>query len=178
VTDHFQRLGLKAHVDLDVAALEARHRELALVHHPDRQTPGDAKARLRAAEETASLNEALKTLKDPVRRGVYLLKLHGVDLEKDEAGGSGKLPQGFLAEILDLREALEDARAAKDLEKVQTLARQIHERQAGTLESARAALRRLPAADAIAAATPLLAQLKYFTRFLEEVDAIEEEALG
>ncbi len=68
---HFELFGLAPSVDVDVAALEAKHRALALEHHPDRQA--DPKLRRAAADTTASLNEALKVLRDPVKRAFYLL---------------------------------------------------------------------------------------------------------
>lgn len=175
VMNHFERFGLAAAIDLDVAALEARHRELALTHHPDRQAQADAKARIRALEETTALNDGLKTLKDPVRRALYLLKLNGVELERDEAGNGKLLPPGFLEQLLELREALEEARG--DLAKVQTLAALIEGKRAAVLDSAFAALRALPDPTALQRATQALAQVRYFARFLEEVEAIEDEDL-
>ena len=62
------------------------YRELSLQLHPDRFAQADAQERRLSLEQTTALNEAYKTLKDPVRRAFYLLKLHGVDLDREDAG--------------------------------------------------------------------------------------------
>ncbi len=157
-------------MDVDVPALEARHRALSLERHPDRQA--DPKARRLAVDQTASLNEALKVLRDPIKRAFYLLKLKGVDLERDQAGEQRQMPLEFLEEVMERREALEEVRAARDLVKAQAMANQVASLKDQALEAAQKAL----AADRVQDATHQLGRVRYFTRFLEEVEAIEEEA--
>ncbi len=70
---HFDVFGLRRSYDVDVPALEKQYRELSLQLHPDRVGQADARERLKALEGTTALNEAFKTLKDPVRRAFYLL---------------------------------------------------------------------------------------------------------
>ncbi len=166
--NHFQLFGLAPTVDLDVKALEHRYRQLSLESHPDRQV--DAAARVQAAGRSASLNEALKVLKDPARRATYLLKLKGVDLDAEHGGATVPLPPAFLEEVLERREALEAATARGDLERARALGEAMRTARAATLEQALAALRR----DDLPAATLALAELRYQGRFLEELDAFEE----
>jgi molecular chaperone HscB len=169
---HFELFGLVPSVDVDVSALEAKHRALQLELHPDRQA--DPKARRMAVDQTASLNEAIKVLRDPVKRAFYLLKLKGVDLERDEAGEQRQMPIEFLEEVMERREALEEVKAAKDVAKAQAMAVEVTALKAQALETARKAL----TADEVKEATHQLGRVRYFTRFLEEVEAIEEEALA
>jgi molecular chaperone HscB len=82
---HFEIFGLPASVDLDVKALEQTLRTKLLEVHPDRLATADAATRRKAADLSASLNEAVKVLRDPVRRAFYVLKLRGVDLESEQA---------------------------------------------------------------------------------------------
>ncbi|MBL8957238.1 MAG: Fe-S protein assembly co-chaperone HscB [Myxococcaceae bacterium] len=145
-----------------MASLEAKYRELSLANHPDRN-PAD---RVGAASRTANINEAFKVLKHPVRRAFYLLGLKGVDLEKVS------MPMEFLEGILEQREALEAAMAEKNFVKVRGLAAQIERDSAVALSAGQASLR----AGDVAAATSALAKVRYFGRFLEEVEAIEEDA--
>lgn len=174
---HFDAFGLKPAVDLDVAALERQYRELSLKLHPDRYAQADARERRLSVEATSALNDAYRTLRDPSRRAFYLLSLHGVDLERDDAGGRRRsLPSEFLEEVLALREELEGA----DLPRAQALARTIGERMRATLDEAQGALRTVLGGggeQALAQAADALGRVRYFQRFLEEVAAKEEEAL-
>ena len=171
---HFELFNLAPSVDLDVGALEAQHRKLAMEAHPDRVTGGDAHTRRLAAERSAALNDAVKVLKDPVRRAFYVLELKGVKLDSDQAAAKVKMPMDFLEEIMEQREALEAVKATRKLEAAQAMAVQIGASRTRTLELAQDALRR----DDVATATTALGRVRYYTRFLEEVDAFEEELLA
>ena len=79
--------------------------------HPDRHT-GPNKAR---AEGTSTLiNEAYKTLQDPLRRAQYLLSLRGIDVAEDERL-KVEDPE-LLMEVLEVREAIEAAQEESGLE--------------------------------------------------------------
>ena len=171
MSTHFDIFGLKPSVDVDVKALEASYRKLSLELHPDRNPD----ARVQAAEKSASLNEAFKVLKDPVRRAFYLLRLNGVDLEREESGAQGRnlgLPMEFLEQILDQREALDEARQRKDPAAARRMGESIRQQMDRALTEAFAALRAAPVM--IATAKDQLARVRYYQRFLEEVEAIEE----
>jgi molecular chaperone HscB len=169
--NHFELFELAPSVDLDVKALEAKHRVLAAAAHPDRLIGGDAKSRRLAAEQSASLNDAVKILKDPVRRAFYLLELKGVKLDADQPATGVKLPLLFLEEIIELREAVEARKTARDLVGAHALAEGIKSANAQALTTAHDALRR----DEVGEAAIALAKVRYYTRFLDEVDALEEE---
>jgi molecular chaperone HscB len=174
----FEIFGLSPSVDLDVGALEAKYRALALEAHPDRAAGADAATRRKLADQTASLNEALKVLKDPVKRAFYLLKLRGVDLTNETAAAKQKMPPEFLEEVMERREALDAARQAKDVARAREMGEEVRALLEAALARARAALAR-PESDAaaLAEATLELGRVRYFTRYLEEVEAIEDEAL-
>src|SRR4051812_30048968 len=76
--DAFAVLGVPARYAVDVADLEGRYKELSRKVHPDRFAKDDPRARRASLERTVQLNEAWRTLRDPVRRAEYLLKLSGV----------------------------------------------------------------------------------------------------
>lgn len=172
--DHFELFGLPRRVDVDVKALEQRFRELSLELHPDRLVGADARERRIAAEKTASLNEGVKILRDPVRRAFYLLKLKGVDVEGEQAAAKLQIPMEFLEEIIERREALERVKAAKDLGRAHAMAAEIRAARDAALEKARAALE----TDDVPVATQALGRVRYYERFLEEVDAFEEELMS
>lgn len=170
--NHFEIFGLAPALDLDVKALEQKLRDLSLEFHPDRVTQGDARTRLAALEKTTALNDAFKVLKDPVRRAFYVLKLKGVDLENEAA--ATKMPLEFLEEVMERREQLEGLKVKRDVEKARVMADGIEKEKSSALEKAKAALGR----DDVNEAAHQLGRVKYFTRFIEEVEALEEEALS
>ncbi|MFT3708334.1 MAG: Fe-S protein assembly co-chaperone HscB [Archangium sp.] len=171
---HFELFNLQPSVDLDVKALEDLHRKLSLESHPDRLTGADARTRRIAAEKSAALNEAVKVLRDPVRRAFYVLELKGVKLDTEHAAAALKMPMEFLEEIMEQRELLEGARSARDLVRAQKMAAEISALAASTLAAAQNALR----ADDVPTASIALGKVRYYTRFLEEVEAFEEELVS
>jgi molecular chaperone HscB len=172
--NHFEVFGLAPALELDVKALEQKLRDLSLEVHPDRFAHADAKTRLVALEKTTALNDAFKVLKDPVRRAFYVLKLKGIDLENESTAAQAKMPMAFLEEVMERREQLEALKARKDVTKARAMADDIERQKQAALEAAKAAL----SSDDVAEATHQLGRVRYFTRFVEEVEALEEEALS
>jgi molecular chaperone HscB len=175
----FSVFGLPPSTEIPLPALEKRFRSLALKLHPDRVTGQDGRERRLSLEQTTALNEAYKTLKDPVRRSYYLLKLQGVSLEEEGKGqGAPAMPMEFLEEVMVLREKLESLRGKP--EEIRAMADGVRGRQAAALDKAQRALgQRLAHPDdgeALKEAGTQLSYVRYFTRFLEEVERMEEEA--
>lgn len=175
---HFDLFGLPPRHALDRDALEKQFRELSLKVHPDRFAHADPKERRLSLEQTAALNEAYKTLRDPVKRAFYLLKLRGIDLDREDQGHLRGMPPDFLEEVLELREALAEA----DLGQAQKMAVEVDRKKKVALAEA---IEQLDAVDregeagsgALQQASHALARVRYFDRFLEQVSAMEEEAL-
>ncbi len=177
----FDAFGLKPSVDVDVPALEQAYRERSLQVHPDRFATAQARERRFALEQSTLLNDAYRTLKDAAARAFYLLKLHGVDLSREDAGTQKDMPLSFLEEVMELREALDGHRERGALDRALHMAQEVSARRATALGEAETALRQLLVrpddAPARLRASHALARVRYFTRFLEEVEAMEEEAL-
>jgi molecular chaperone HscB len=170
--DPFATLGAPRRFDLDLGALEKTHRELSRALHPDKFAQTNASERRAALEKAATVNEAWRTLRDPIKRAEALFRLEGIKVGEDN---EPKASPAFLMAVLEEREELAEARAAKDLDRVHALGEAMRER-------AREAEKKL--ADGFAAGVeartllPLLGELRFYKRFLEEVEAIEEEALS
>ena len=162
----FDILGVEARFDLDLAALEKRYRELSRDAHPDaqRSVTGQRSAALGASID---LNAAYRTLKDDLARGHALLEARGVAMGGEEREND----PGFLMEVMELREALGDARDAKDLGKVLVLATRVR----GFYDHSKKALTAAFASSDHAIAKHHLGRLRYYRRFLDEVDVIQEE---
>jgi len=94
--------------------------------HPDRYSIGNSDEKEWSLEKTSQLNDAYRTLRDPISRSEYLLKLEGVHFEEqskaatEAARTSGKdkkqvIPPDLLEEVFELNMQLEEARANKKL---------------------------------------------------------------
>jgi len=181
-TSHFALFGLPPSPDVELTALERQYRELSLRLHPDRFAQAEARERRLSLEHTTALNEAYKTLKDATQRAFYLLSLHGVDLNREDAAAQKNMPLEFLEEVMELREALDGAMKAKDEGRVQGMARDVEARRSAALQEAVQTLRALekgPSDEAmVKKASHALGRVRYFRRFLDQVDAFEEEMLA
>jgi molecular chaperone HscB len=179
--DHFAVLGVERRYDLDVAAVEARYKELSRKLHPDRFAKADPRARRAALQRTVLLNEAWRALKEPLKRAEYLLSLGGVKLATDDGGarsGGVAAPPALLMEILELREELGEARLADDHAKVARLGEAMRARAAeatARVGEILAGVSELAAARAeLEEAARELVALRYYRRFLDEVTAHED----
>ena len=91
-----------------MADLEQRYRALSRQFHPDYFYNASAAERRASLERSSYLNDAYRTLKNPVARVEYLLKLEGVG-----GGQNQKVPPGLLEEVFALNEELDEIRALK-----------------------------------------------------------------
>jgi molecular chaperone HscB len=116
--NHFDLFQLPAKFAIDAGALDAAYRDVQGQVHPDRFV-GATDAEKRVAMQWATrANEAYQTLKNPQKRAQYLCELHGVDLKTES---NTAMPMQFLMQQMEWREALGDARAAKDLAALESL---------------------------------------------------------
>lgn len=169
MNDPFDVLGVEARFDLELAELEKRHRELSKALHPDRYASAPAAERRMALSRAIEVNEALRALKDPVRRAEALARRSGMPV------GEGKEPQpspALLMEMMEAREELATAGRKKDLGALGKLGEAMRRREAGVLGGLAEAFR-AGMADRV---LPLLGELRYVRRFLDEVGALEEAA--
>src|SRR6202161_1335330 len=80
--DYFTFFSLPRKLALDVVALEKQFYVLSRKLHPDRFASKPAAEQEAALAERSLLNDAYRTLKDPIMRTQYLLTLEGVELEE------------------------------------------------------------------------------------------------
>jgi len=184
--DYFRVFGIRAAFDVDAADLERRYKEMTKVLHPDRFARADPQARRASLERSVQLNESWQTLKDPIRRAEYLLSLHGIEVGEmsgvGKPGGSSEhatlpVPQVLLMEVLELREALAAAHAAKDVHETEALIAQVRGRLGKVMDDvAKGFLASPPELSTIAAR---LVTVRYYRRFLDEARLLwEEDAAG
>ena len=121
---YFAIFSLPPHLVLDTRALEKSFYALSRRLHPDRFASQSPQAQAAALAESSRLNDAYRTLKDPIARTEYLLKLEGIELEEQSKSatelarttGTAKkqvVPEDLLEEAFELNMQLEEMRAAK-----------------------------------------------------------------
>jgi molecular chaperone HscB len=171
--DPFAILGLPRRYDLDKAALDRRYRDLQQALHPDKYTAAGASERALTLGKAMEVNEAYRVLRDDQARAEALLSLLGGAADPHEPAD----PE-LLMEMMELREALSEAREQGQAEKVAALAADVGDKTA----AARDELARLFAAvggepKLLAQARALTSRMRYYRRFLDEVALFEDEAL-
>lgn len=136
-SDYYRFLGLERRLSLDPADLQGRFYSLSRLVHPDRYLRSTANEQRFALEATALLNDAYRTLRDPVARAEYFLKEEGFDIGEQK---SNNVPPEMLEEVFDLNEALEELRGGDpsvqpQLEAARRRFRSLREEVDGDLEA-------------------------------------------
>ena len=119
--DYFTFFGFPRNLDLDASALEKEFYALSRRLHPDVFAQAGTQERAWSLEQSSMLNDAYRTLKDPIKRTEYLLRLEGVELEEqskqatEKARATGELkkqavPPDLLEEVFELNMHLEELR--------------------------------------------------------------------
>ena len=124
--DYFTFFDLPRKLNLDVAVLEKDFYQLSRRLHPDLNTRASSQEQEWSLQQGSLLNDAHRTLKDPIKRTQYLLQLEGVELEEqsksatEQARSSGQLkkqivPPDLLEEVFELNMQLEELRMQKKM---------------------------------------------------------------
>ena len=110
--DYFSFLGLPRRLTLDLPLLEARFRELSRLFHPDYYYNASPSERLASLERSSYLNDAYRTLRNPVSRIEHVLAVEGFAPVTSDRGNT--VPPALLEEVFELNEELDDIRSARE----------------------------------------------------------------
>jgi molecular chaperone HscB len=166
--NHFELFGLQPAFSVDQAALERSYREIQARVHPDRFAhAGDAERRA-SLQWTTRVNEAYRSLKNPVARASHILALHGVEVAFET---NTAMPVAFLGQQMELREALENATRAKDVKSLDALEKSI-ERDKEVLE--RKLAQCIDVDKDYQAAAGLVRELQFLDKLEAEIDGAYE----
>jgi len=124
--DYFTFFGLPRKLDLNVVGLEKEFYVLSRKLHPDLNARAGNQEQAWCLEQSSLLNDAYRTLKDPIKRTQYLLGLEGVELEEqsksatEQARSTGEVkkqivPADLLEEVFELNMQLEELRMQKKM---------------------------------------------------------------
>jgi molecular chaperone HscB len=111
--DYFSFFGVPRRLDLDPQDLERRFRDLSRKFHPDYFYNASPAERLASLERSSYLNDAYRTLRNPISRIEHLLAIEGVAPAKSEEG-TAKVPASLLEEVFALNEELDEIRDLRE----------------------------------------------------------------
>ncbi|WOG98244.1 hypothetical protein DCAR_0417585 [Daucus carota subsp. sativus] len=103
--DYFQIFSLEKRFDIDDENLERKYKDWQKKLHPDLVHSKSKEEREYAAEQSARVIDAYRTLTDALARAMYIMRLAGVEVDEEQTVSESEL----LCEIMEIREAVEEA---------------------------------------------------------------------
>ena len=124
--DYFTFFGLPQKLNIDEKVLERELYALSRKLHPDLYVRSSSQEQSWSLEQSSTLNDAYRTLRDPIERTEYVLRLHGIHVDEqsklatEQARTSGELkkqmiPPDMLEEVFELNMQLEELRMNKKM---------------------------------------------------------------
>jgi len=166
--DFFALFGLKRAYRIDAVRLDQAYHELQGKVHPDRHAYLPDTDRRLSMQWATQVNEAYRTLKKPLLRANYLLRLAGTDTDHES---NTAMPAEFLMEQMEWREAVAEAREAGEHHELEKLMQRLEKHAGeirGEIESS------LDAKKDYAAAADAVRRLMFIEKLEHEIeDALE-----
>jgi molecular chaperone HscB len=163
MSDYFSLFKSAHTYALDESTLSSRYRDLQSAVHPDRFASATDAEKRAAMDQAVLVNDAYNTLRDPVKRAMYLLWLKDVN-GMDEKNTS--MPHDFLVEQIEWREAIADAKLKEDVDRLdemntelQSIVRSLGNTFAAAYEGGH-----------LSTATTLARKMRFVQKLIEEVD--------
>jgi molecular chaperone HscB len=110
-SNFFELFGLPVSYDVDMDQVQQQYMTLQKVVHPDKFANASDQEKRLSMQQTSWINEAQSTLKDPVSRAIYMLRLKDIDFSLDN---ETTMDAAFLMQQLEMRERLESVRKESD----------------------------------------------------------------
>lgn len=164
MSQYFDLFQLPTQFAVNEDQLERHYRTLAAQCHPDKFAARSAFEQKQAMMMAATVNEAYRTLKDPLNRAAYLLKEKDIDADAPE---HTHFAPEFLMQQMEWRETLEDARADNNEAALADLATEIHAAQTALYQSLHDAF----AAAQWETAADLVRQGRFLYKLQQEIQA-------
>ncbi len=110
-SNFFELFELPVSYDVELNQVQKKYMDLQKQVHPDKFANASDQEKRLSMQQTSWLNEAQATLKDPVLRAIYLLKLNGTDINLEN---ETTMDAAFLMQQLEMRERLEHMKKEHD----------------------------------------------------------------
>jgi molecular chaperone HscB len=171
--NYYELFDLPVSFEVDRARLDEHFRSLQRAFHPDKYASGSEREKRLAVQQAAYINEAFQVLKNPIRRGHYLLELKAIPVNDQQSA----MDETFLMEQMELREALEEARHSDDPQGAMMHLMQDIEARFERLTEELTGLFVKDSQDALAQAVNTLGKMQFIDRLREEIEEIEDELI-
>ena len=179
---YFEVFGLPRTLRIDGGELQAKFYELSRRHHPDFQQAASHEEQARALTQSALVNAAYRTLRDPIARVDYLVRLEEGRETREGSAMKPPAPPELLQEIFEIQEMLEDAKAggldaggreqlAAERERLAARCREEEERLTGALSSDWDAAVPSDRPRLVTAFKEVLARRAYLRTVVDDLDA-------
>ena len=126
MSQYFNLFQLEPSFNIDTEALEQTYRALAAQFHPDKFASASAFEQKQAVMMSSTINDAYRTLKNPIDRAAYLLKSQNIDADAPE---HTSFSPEFLMQQMEWRETLMDAQMEQNHDAIRALDQGIQEVQ-------------------------------------------------
>lgn len=170
--NYFAFFRLPRHLSIDLEKLQAEFYELSRKLHPDKYSRKSEIERANSTAAAAVLNDAWRTLKNPITRAEYLLSQEGMEIGEQR---SKDVPPELLEEVFELNMALEELREGDQSAKVGLA--EAREKFQAMLSASDAELQKLftkydaqPASLALAEIRAVLNRRRYINNLIRDVD--------
>ena len=110
-SNFFELFELPVSYEVDFNQVQQHYMALQKQVHPDKFANSSDQEKRLSMQQTSWINEAQSTLKDPVLRAIYLLKLKGTDINLEN---ETTMDAAFLMQQLETRERLENVKKEDD----------------------------------------------------------------
>ncbi len=166
----FEIFSLPESFDLDLEKLSSEYKRLQSQSHPDKFSDADDATRLQALQLSSYINEAFVTLKAPLTRAAYLLKLQNIDPEEHN---QAHLSEALLMQQMDWRDLLEFAIETEDMDALERLKQEVKTEHQACIDEFRSGV----AAGKYNEAKPVYNKLQFIEKMLIEINRAEEKIL-
>jgi len=165
----FEIFDVAVSTDIDLIKIGDVNRELQKNVHPDRFAQASEHDRRVAMQQTSLVNEAFQTLKDPVARIQYMLKLKGVDIESET---DTTMDGAFLMQQMEFRETIAEVRSHSDpLDELDKMSTQTKKQIAELMTSFTDCYQRTALDDA----REIVRKMQFLIKAQKEINEISEQ---
>jgi molecular chaperone HscB len=166
--DHFTLFGLERAFEIDLGRVEQAYRDLQAQVHPDKFAHASEAEKRLSMQWATHVNEAYQTLKQPISRARYLLRLNGIETQEET---NTAMPADFLMAQMEWREAIGEAKEAAEIAELDHLSSKLR-KEMHQLEAQ--LTRQIDADHAYTQAAETVRKMRFFEKLKEDIHSALE----